>query len=199
MDDKTSLVATIFAVIVLVPILFVAGYLIRDTLRARRNRNYKTLAEHEALNNAGDREAWMSGVLPQQGDKQVDRFSSRIAPIAQLTVLIILAAVVLIWNQSLVAQSNQQNERLAQLELQLHALTFATPVASGLTQREVDGSPGAPAPVSAQQPTVNPMQQACANLIGRVADAYERGENSKIAVSLEQLVNKLGCKNNPVP
>jgi hypothetical protein len=43
------------------------------------------------------------------------------------------------------------------------------------------------------------MQQACANLIGRVADAYEKGENSKIAASLEQLVNKLGCKNNPVP
>ena len=47
--------------------------------------------------------------------------------------------------------------------------------------------------------TVNPMQQACANLIGRVADAYEKGENSKIAASLEALVNKLGCKNNPVP
>jgi len=46
---------------------------------------------------------------------------------------------------------------------------------------------------------VNPMQQACANLIGRVADAYEKGENSKIAISLEQLVNKLGCKNSPAP
>jgi hypothetical protein len=199
MDDKTSLVATIFAVIVLVPILFVAGHLARDSLRARENRNYKTLAEHEALNNAGDREAWMSGVLPQEGDRQVDRFSSRFAPIAQLTMLIILAAVVLVWNQSLVAQTNRQNERLTQLELQLHALTFATPVASGLAEREVDGPPGAPAPVSGQVPTVNPMQQACANLIGRVADAYEKGENSKIAESLEQLVNKLGCKNNPVP
>jgi hypothetical protein len=200
MDDKTSLVVTIFAVIVLVPILFIVGYLIRDSLRARQNRNYKTLAEHEALNNAGNREAWMTGVLPQEeGDEQVDRFSSRIAPIAQITMLIILAAVVLIWNQSLMTQTKQQDERLAKLELQLHALTFATPVASGLVQHEVDGPPGTPVQVSGQLPTVNPMQQACANLIGRVADAYERGENSKIAASLEALVNKLGCKNNPVP
>src|SRR5262249_45245445 len=119
--------------------------------------------------------------------------------IAQLIMLIILAAVVLLWNQSLSGKAKQQEERMAQLELQLHALSFATPVASGLTQREVDGPPGAPAPAPGQVPTVNPMQQACANLIGRVADAYEKGENSKIAVSLEALVNKLGCKNNPVP
>ena len=44
------------------------------------------------------------------------------------------------------------------------------------------------------------MQQACANLIGRVADAYEKGESSKIGASLEELVKKLGCQNNnPVP
>ena len=199
MDDKTWLVATTLAAIVLIPILFVVGYLVSDQMRARQNRVYKTLAEHEALNNAGDREAWMSGVMPQEGDKQVDRFSSRIAPIAQLAMLIVLAAVVLFWNQSLVDQNAKQNERLAQLELQLHALTFATPVASGVASREVDGPPGAPAPAANQPATVNPMQQACANLIGRVADAYEKGENSKIAVSLEALVNKLGCKNNPVP
>jgi hypothetical protein len=200
MDDKTSLVVTIFAVIVLVPILFVVGYLVRDSLRARQNRTYKTLAEHEALNNAGNREAWMTGVLPQEEeDEQVDRSSSRITAIAQLVTLIILAAVILVWNQSLATQNKQQNERMAMLELQLHALTFATPVASGLTQREVDGPPGAPAPTQGQATAVNPMQQACANLIGRVADAYEKGENSKVAVSLEALVNKLGCKNNPVP
>ena len=142
----------------------------------------------------------MRGVLPQEeGDEDVDRSSSRILAIAQLVILIILAAVVLVWNQSLATQNKQQNDRMAELELQLHALTFATPVASGLVQREVDGPPGAPAPAPGQVPTVNPMQQACANLIGRVADAYEKGENSKIAVSLEALVNKLGCKNNPVP
>lgn len=198
MDDKFSLVAAIVAVIVLIPILFVVGYLVRDSLRARQNRNYKTLAEHEALNNAGNREAWMTGILPEEeGDEPVDRSSSRIMAIAQLVMLVILAAVILIWNQSLLTQTKEQNERLAELELQLHALTFATPVASGLVQREVDGPPGTPAP--GQVPVVNPMQQACANLIGRVADAYEKGENSKIAVSLEALVNKLGCKNNPVP
>ena len=200
MDDKASLITAIVAVIVLVPILFVVGYLVRDSLRARQNRQYKTLAEHEALNNAGDREAWMRGVLPpEEGDEDVDRSSSRIISIAQLVMLIILAAVVLVWTQSLAAQNKQQAERMEQIELQLHALTFATPVASGLAQREVDGPPGAPAATPGQVPTVNPMQQACANLIGRVADAYEKGENSKIAASLEQLVNKLGCKNNPVP
>ena len=198
MDDKTWLLTSTLAAIVLIPILFVAGYLVRDQLRARQNRLYKTLAEHEALNNAGDREAWMSGVMPQEGNNQVDRFSSRIVPITQLAMLIVLAAVILIWNESLVDQNAKQNDRLAQLELQLHALTFATPVASLAPAREVDGPPGAPATAS-QLPGVNPMQQACANLIGRVADAYEKGENSKIAVSLEQLVNKLGCKNNPVP
>ena len=199
MDDKTSLVATTLGAIVLIPILFVIGYLVRDQLRARQNRLYKTLAEHEALNNAGDREAWMSGVMPQEGDNQVDRFSSRIAPIAQLTMLVILAAVVLVWNQSLVDQTAKQNDRLEQLELQLHALTFSTPVASLAPAREVDGPPGAPAQTAGQLQGVNPMQQACANLIGRVADAYEKGENSKIAISLEQLVNKLGCKNSPAP
>ena len=199
MDDKTSLVAATLAAIVLIPILFVVGYLVFDQMRARQNRNYKTLAEHEALNNAGDREAWMSGVIPQGEDSQVDRFSSRIAPIAQLIMLIILAAVLLVWNQSLVSQTAKQNERLDQLELQLHALTFATPVASLAPTRDVDGPPGAPTTTAGQLQGVNPMQQACANLIGRVADAYEKGENSKIAISLEQLVNKLGCKNSPAP
>jgi len=200
MESKTTLIVAIVAVIILIPVLVVVGYLVRDSLVARQNRTYKTLAEHEALNNAGNREAWMRGVLPQEeGDEDVDRTSSRILAIAQLVILIILAAVVLVWNQSLATQNKQQNDRMAELELQLHALTFATPVASGLVQREVDGPPGAPAPAPGQVPTVNPMQQACANLIGRVADAYEKGENSKIAVSLEALVNKLGCKNNPVP
>ncbi|HEX4507820.1 MAG TPA: hypothetical protein VH722_18985 [Alphaproteobacteria bacterium] len=200
MEDKTTLIIAIVAVVILVPVIVVAGYLVRDSLRARQNRTYKTLAEHEALNNAGNREAWMTGVLPQEeGDEDLDRSSSRILAIAQMVILLILAAVVLLWNQSLASQNKQQAERLEQIELQLHALTFATPVASGLVQREVDGPPGAPAPPQGQPPTVNPMQQACANLIGRVADAYEKGENSKIAVSLEALVNKLGCKNNPVP
>jgi hypothetical protein len=112
MDDKTSLVATTLAVIILIPILSIVGYLVLDQLRARRNRLYKTLAEHEILNNAGDRDVWMSGVIPQEGEKQVvDRFSGRIVPIAQLVMLVVLAAVVLIWNNSLIKQTAQQNER----------------------------------------------------------------------------------------
>ena len=195
MDDKTWFISATFFVIVAIPILFVIGFLVRDQLRARQNRRYKTLAEHEMLNNAGDREAWMSGVMPQEGEIKVDRFSSRVAPIAQLVMLIVLVGVVLIWNQSLIEQSQKQSEELAQLQLQVHALAFATPVASS-APREVDAAPGAS---TVTLPPVNPMQQACANLIGRVADAYEKAESSKIAQSLEQLVNKLGCKNTPAP
>jgi hypothetical protein len=194
MDDRTALVSVTFAVIVLIPIIVLVAYLVHDQIKAGANRQYKTLAEHEILNNAGDRAAWMSGIIPQEGDEKVDRFASRVAPIAQLAMLAVLIAVVLIWNESLVDQNIKQNDRLSELELQIHALTFATPTASA-SLREPDPAPGALANPS----SVNPMQQACANLIGRVADAYEKGESSKIALSLEQLVNKLGCKNNPVP
>ena len=192
MDDPTWIVASTFAVIILIPVFVVVAYLIRDNLQAQKNRAYKTLAEHELLNNAGDRAAWMSGVIPQEGEEQVDRFASRVAPIAQLVMLIVLIAVVFVWNESLVDQSVKQNDRISQLELQVHAMSFATPVMMPATSP--DPAPGVPTAVA-----VNPMQQACANLIGRVADAYEKGESSKIALSLEQLVNKLGCKNNPVP
>ena len=194
MDDRTALVSVTFAVIVLIPIIVLVAYLVHDQMKASANRQYKTLAEHEILNNAGDRAAWMSGIIPQEGDEKVDRFASRVAPIAQLAMLAVLIAVVLIWNESLVDQNVKQNDRLSELELQVHALTFATPTSSA-GPREPDPAPGALANPAA----VNPMQQACANLIGRVADAYEKGESSKIALSLEQLVNKLGCKNNPVP
>jgi hypothetical protein len=194
MDDRTALVSVTFAIIILIPIIVLVAYLVNDHIKASANRQYKTLAEHEILNNAGDRAAWMSGIIPQEGDEKVDRFASRVAPIAQLAMLAVLIAVVLIWNESLVDQNIKQNDRLSELELQIHALTFATPTAS-TSPREPDPAPGALANPS----PVNPMQQACANLIGRVADAYEKGESSKIALSLEQLVNKLGCKNNPVP
>ena len=193
MDDRNLLISGTLAVIILIPIVFVIAFLVHDQIKARRNRQYKTLAEHEILNTAGDRAAWMSGIVPQEGEDKVDRFASRIAPIAQLAMLAVLIATILIWNESLISQTAKQNERIEQLELQLHALAFATQaVGAG---READPPPGA-APV---QLAANPMQQACANLIGRVADAYEKGESSKIALSLEALVNKLGCKNTPVP
>jgi hypothetical protein len=196
MDDRGLLISSTFAVIVLIPLFVIVAYLIRDQMKAKSNREYKTLAEHELLNNAGDRAVWMSGIIPQEGEQQVDRFASRIAPIAQLAMLAALIAIVLTWNESLVDQNSKQNERIGELELQLHALTFATPTSTAVPPRESDPPPGVAATVL---PPVNPMQQACANLIGRVADAYEKGESSKIGQSLEQLVNKLGCKNNPVP
>ncbi|MDB5394919.1 MAG: hypothetical protein JWM91_2425 [Rhodospirillales bacterium] len=200
MDDRTMLISSTFAVIILIPISVIVAYLVHDQMKARSNRLYKTLAEHEILNNAGNRAAWMSGVIPEEGDEKVDRFASRVAPIAQLVMLAVLVAVILIWKESLVDQSVRQNERLAQLELQVHALTFVTPAEASATLREPDSTPGtSPNPATLHPAAANPMQQACANLIGRVADAYERGESSKIALSLEQLVNKLGCKNNGVP
>jgi hypothetical protein len=184
-----------FSVIVLIPVLVVIAYLVRDQLQAQHNRLYKTLAEHEILNNAGDRSAWMSGIIPQQGDEEVDRFTSRVVPITQLVMLFVLIGVVLRWNSTLVDQGARRDERIAQLELQVHALAFATPTDGTSMAKDSDGSP-APAQI---QVAGNPMQQACANLIGRVADAYEKAESSKIALSLEQLVNKLGCKNSPAP
>ena len=195
MDDKTWLLSATVAIVVLVPIVVIVAYLVRDQLQARRNRIYKTLAEHEILNNSGDRQAWMTGVVPQEEVEEVDRFGTRIVPIVQIVLLLVLVGVVLQWNSSLVAESKQREERLSQLELQVHALAMAGPAPSNVTSRDVDPASGQP--VAA--PNVNPMQQACANLIGRVADAYEKGESSKIGESLEQLVNKLGCKNNPTP
>jgi hypothetical protein len=178
-----------------IPIVVIVAYLVRDQLQARHNRIYKTLAEHEILNNSGDRQAWMTGVIPQEEIDEVDRFGTRIAPIVQIVLLLVLVGVVIKWNSSLVEEGRQREERLAQLELQVHALAMAAPSPPSTAARDIDPASGQPV----ASPNVNPMQQACANLIGRVADAYEKGESSKIGESLEQLVNKLGCKNNPSP
>ncbi len=186
-----------FAVIIAIPILAVAGYMVRESVQIRKNRVYKTLAEHTILN-ASDRETWMSGIVPQEETQHVvDRFSSRIAPIAQLTTLVVLAVAVYVWNDTLTISNRRQEERLNQLEMQVHALAVTPTVVVGKEEgaAQVQGIQGA-----AQAANINPMQQACANLIGRVADAYEKGESSKIGASLEELVKKLGCQNNaPVP
>lgn len=195
MDDKTWLLSATVAIVLVIPIVVIVAYLVRDQLQARHNRIYKTLAEHEILNNSGDRQAWMTGVIPQEEIDEVDRFGTRIAPIVQIVLLLVLVGVVIKWNSSLVEEGRQREERLAQLELQVHALAMAAPSPPSTAARDIDPASGQPV----APPNVNPMQQACANLIGRVADAYEKGELSKIGELLEQLVNKLGCKNNPSP
>jgi hypothetical protein len=198
MDARTWLLPITFAVIIAIPILAVVGYMIRESFVMRKNRAYKTLAEHTILN-ASDRETWMSGVVPQEETEQVvDRFSSRIVPTAQLVTLVVLVVAVYVWNNSLTANNNRQEERLNQLEMQVHALAVTPTVVVGKEPEggaQVQGIQGA-----AQTANGTPMQQACANLIGRVADAYEKGESSKIGASLEELIKKLGCQNNtPVP
>lgn len=198
MDARAWLLSLTFAVVVAIPILAVVGYMIRESMVMRKNRAYKTLAEHTILN-ASDRETWMSGVVPQEETEQVvDRFSSRIVPTAQLVTLVVLAIAVYVWNNSLTANNSRQEERLDQLEMQVHALAVTPTVVVGREPEggaQVQGIQGA-----AQTASGTPMQQACANLIGRVADAYEKGESSKIGASLEELIKKLGCQNNnPVP
>jgi hypothetical protein len=195
MDAKLWALPITIAVVVTIPILALIAYMVRETVQARKNRVYKTFAEHSILN-ASDRETWMSGVVPQEGTQQVDRFSSRIVPIAQLITVAVLAVIVLVWNNTLANENSRLAERLDQLELQIHALAV-TPTVVAPHEETANLAPGVPAP---QASNGTPMQQACANLIGRVADAYEKGESSKIAVSLEELVKKLGCQSNaPVP
>ena len=117
---------------------------------------------------------------------------------AQLATLVVLAIAVYVWNNTLTVSNNRQEERLTQLEMQVHALAVTPTVVVGKEAdggAQVQGIQGA-----AQTASGTPMQQACANLIGRVADAYEKGESSKIGASLEELLKKLGCQNNnPVP
>ena len=197
MDARVWLLPITFMVIIAIPILAVAGYMVRESMVMRKNRAYKTLAEHTILN-ASDRETWMSGIVPQEETEHVvDRFSSRIVPIAQLITLVVLAVAVYVWNNTLTVSNNRQEERLDQLEMQVHALAVTPTVVVAKEEggAQVQGIQGAAQPANG-----NPMQQACANLIGRVADAYEKGESSKIGASLEDLVKKLGCQNNnPVP
>ncbi len=142
----------------------------------------------------------MSGVVPQEETEQfVDRFSSRIVPTAQLVTLVVLVVAVYVWNNALTANNNRQEERLNQLEMQVHALAVTPTIVVGKEPEggaQVQGIQGA-----AQTASGNADERKfCANLIGRVADAYEKGESSKIGASLEELIKKLGCQNNtPVP
>jgi hypothetical protein len=180
---------------VVISLLVMAGYLVVDRIKADRNRLYKTLQDHEALN-ASSREEWASGQLARPGEEyEVSRMNSVVIPIAQLTIMLGLVVAMVIWNQTLSSASAEQSDRIAQLELQVHALALA-PAGDVPSKTEIDPANAPPLPASAVAKP-NPMQQACANLIGRVADAYERGESSKIAVSLEDLVKKMGCQATP--
>jgi hypothetical protein len=161
-------------------------------LRARRNLHYKTLAEHAALNSA-DRETWMSGVLPDEGTANVDRLSGRIVPAAQIVTVLALAAITLLSEDAEMRQLDSQERKIAELELQLHALAFAP--SGAVAPPRLDGEGGAVEPAPSGAPRVGtPLQQVCANLIGRVADAYEKAESSKIGQSLEELANRLECQ-----
>ena len=142
--------------------------------------------------NASDRDVWAAGELPNEEDVKVDLLSSRIVPIAQLVTLAVLAAVVMVWDGSLVERDARLEERVADMELQIHALALTTGVARP-ARAEGDAESQTAAILN---PPANgtPLQQVCANLIGRVADAYAKGESSKIGQSLEELVNKMGCQ-----
>jgi hypothetical protein len=140
----------------------------------------------------------MSGRLASdEGGEDLDRFSSRVVAAAQLATVLVLAVITVYWNWTMLQEIAAQNERLTQLEFQFHALTVM-PAAGTPTRIDTSEPDGSSAKFGARV-AANPMQQACANLIGRVADAYSDGSSSKIAGSLEELVKKLGCLNTPPP
>jgi hypothetical protein len=194
--DTNWLVPTAVAIIIAIPIATLVGYLVFENIKARRNRAYKTLQEHSILN-AGSRENWMAGVLPGQEVKELGRFSTLIAPILQLATVIGLAIIIVLSNNAMDEQSARQRDQISALEAQMHALAFAA--SKDQTAPKIDPDPSVSVLPQSATPGASPMQVACANLIGRVADAYEKGESSKIASSLEELVKKLKCVNGMPP
>jgi len=197
MDYKTWILLATLGTIIAVPAAALISQTIAEALQLRRNRIYKTLADHTVLN-ASDRETWMSGRLVRRDEneeEEMPRFSQLIVSIAQLATVVALAVVVVLWNESLSRENAKQEDRLSQVETQLHALAFV-PAPQGAVGAGGEESGGAAASTLASG---NPMQQACSNLIGRIADAYEKGRSSKIAESLEGLMKNLGCQNAPPP
>jgi hypothetical protein len=182
----------VITVVVLVPLLAGAAWLVREQLQARRNRSYKSLADHAVLN-ASDRTTWMTGAPPEEGKPDLDLSSSRTVSVAQLGTTLVLAVAVLTWNYTLVGRIDSQERRIAELQTQVHALAFAPAPAVPKPEPDAAAVPAGPAV------TGTPMQLVCANLIGRVADAYEKAESSKIAQSLDGLVKELGCQKQLAP
>jgi len=191
MNSNFWLLPVVFVAIIGSSFLSIIAYIVREELRGRRNRAYKTLADHNLLNES-DRSIWASGELPDGENVKVDLFSGRIVPIAQLATVAMLAVIILMSNEALVSQNARLEQRLSELDLQVHALAL-TSGAAAPARAEQDGEPQQPNLLS-QGGSGTPFQQVCANLIGRVADAYQKGESSKIGQSLEELVNKLGCQ-----
>jgi hypothetical protein len=194
MDNPYWMVPAAIGVIIATSFIALIGQLIAERLKAKRNRIYKTTEDHIILNSSS-RDEWMSGQLAGQDREKVDRLSSLLAPIAQIVTVAALAAVVIVWNGTLIKANARMDERLSQLELQIHALAISPPASNAPASAETD-FPGGAAEMNGPASKGTPMQQACANLIGRVADAYEKAESSKIGQSLEQLVQKLGCINS---
>jgi hypothetical protein len=197
MNARIWVIPTTIAIVIAIPLATFIGYLIYEVIMARRNRIYKSL-EHHTILNAGNREDWIKGTLPSGDGKELSRFSTLIAPVVQLATIIVLAVVIVVSNGSLTEQVVRQQDQISSLEAQIHALAFTG--AGEPAAIKSDPDPAAPIQFSQAAPAPpSPMQQACANLIGRVADAYEKGESSKIALSLEDLVRKLNCVNGMPP
>jgi hypothetical protein len=187
---RSWIVPATIATIIAIPVAALVLSLVREHIKARRNRLYKSLADHTILNAAG-RDAWMSGVVPHgEVEEPVSRLSTLVLPFVQLAIVVVLAVVAVTSNASLSDRITHQDEELADLQTQVHALAFAPTPAPRIDDPALPPATGAMA-------NATPMQQACANLIGRVADAYERGESSKIGDALEELVQKLKCVNTP--
>jgi hypothetical protein len=201
--DANWIIPTTIGIVVTIPLATLIGYLVYEHAQVRRNRPYKSLRDHTILN-AGSHENWAAGVLQPEETQELSRFTTVYAPIVQLATIIALAIMLLISNTSMEDEVTHQRDQIATLETQIQALSFASPgEPSTAVKSDLDPAASILAAQSgagqAPAPPPSPMQQACANLIGRVADAYEKAESSKVAASLDDLVKRLKCVNGMPP
>jgi hypothetical protein len=192
MNETGWIIAGIAGAIILVASVVLTTILVRDRLRAERDRTYKTLRDHSILN-ASSREEWMSGRLARRDpahkdEEELGRLNTVVISVAQVAATVVVLVLLIIWHAGEAGEKARLDDRIAQLELQVHALaTLPPPAAANAYPADSDF------PSSGGGARGTPMQQACANLIGRVADAYQHGESSKIGQSLEALATRLGC------
>jgi hypothetical protein len=178
----------IAAPVIAVPLLVLIVFLGMERVKAGRNRAYKSLEAHNILN-ASSREEWMSGRINTGNEEKLNRPGNLVILIGQIAAIAALGGLMIASQSSSAIERKRLDERLSELEAQVHALAVtAAPPA------RAEAETGATVTAAG-----TPMQQACANLIGRVADAYEKGESSKIGQALEGLVDKLHCVNGPAP